>query len=155
MHSLSCCIKCSAIQSFPFSDQFSAIIPSPLYSPASSSRCSLDSLPGWWGEGKKGDTQEVASASLLIPPLEWITKWKWPRGSQVHPDQLTAASHSRRLPPTSSISEAAEPLAETQTASYTALRPPVVWIQPAAESSTEERRRCNVQRLNLSIYSSS
>lgn len=37
---------------------------------------------------------EVGSASLLIPPLEWITKWKWPQGSQVHPDQLTAPSLS-------------------------------------------------------------
>lgn len=42
---------------------------------------------------------EVGSASLLIPPLEWITKWKWPQGSQVHPDQLTAPS----LPPSPSL----------------------------------------------------
>ncbi len=52
---------------------------------------------------------EVGLASLLFPPLEWITKWKWPQGSQVHPDQLTAPSLSRRLSQTHSLSEGAEP----------------------------------------------
>lgn len=40
---------------------------------------------------------EVGSASQLIPPQEWITKWKWPQGSQVQPDQLTAAFLSPSL----------------------------------------------------------
>lgn len=40
---------------------------------------------------------EVGSASPLIPPQEWITKWKWPQGSQVQPDQLTAAFLSLSL----------------------------------------------------------
>lgn len=51
----------------------------------------------------------VGSASLLIPPLEWITKWKWPQGSQAHPDQLTAPFLSLWLPQTLSLSQHTEP----------------------------------------------
>lgn len=74
---------------------------------------------------------EVGAASLLIPPLEWITKWKGAQGSQVDPDQLTAPCPS--LSQTPLYLQVLNPHQASETPIYSSLafgclNPPVVVV---------------------------